>query len=170
MLKELFKRHNYWVKLVQKFGEHEYAEDIVQEMYLKLDRYIKEGIFKQTPPTSYVYLTLRSITGDYHRQKNKVIKVGIEDIDLINECNLDSDYAYNKIVCKLDEISKDWHWFDKMLFKLYRTTGKSIRDISNETSISVGTVFHCLKRCKQSLRDELGEDYEDYINQDYERL
>lgn len=170
MLKELFKRHKYWVKIVQKFGEIEYAEDIVQEMYLKLDRYIKEGIFKESIPTSYVYLTLRSITGDYHRQKNKVVKVSLEDLDLIHESNLEANYAYSKIINKLDDISKNWHWFDKMLFKIYRTTGKSIREINNETNISCGTIFYSLKRCKQSLRDELGEDYEDYINEDYERL
>ena len=38
----VFKRHNEWIKIVNAFGEFNYAEDIVQELYLVLYKYADE--------------------------------------------------------------------------------------------------------------------------------
>ena len=36
------KRHREWVKIVNSFGEYNYAEDIVQECYLTIYKYADE--------------------------------------------------------------------------------------------------------------------------------
>ena len=63
----LVKRHRHWINIVRKFGELTYAEDIVQEAYIKIlykNKEINEA---------YFYYTLRSLTADLSRVK--IIKV-----------------------------------------------------------------------------------------------
>ena len=44
------KEHKYYVDVVKSFGEYNFAEDIVQEMYLRIHKYtspekiVKDGI------------------------------------------------------------------------------------------------------------------------------
>ena len=45
-----------------------------------------------------------------------------------------------------------------------------MRQLSALTKISVTSIFHTIKHCKQRLMDNVGEDYEDYLNGDYERI
>ena len=52
----------------------------------------------------------------------------------------------------------------------YRDTNMSIRKIAAETKISWVSIFNTLKNAKNILKEKLKEDYEDYKNQDYERL
>ena len=45
----VFKRHKEWIKIVNSFGEYDYAEDFVQECYLVLYKYAdEEKIIKKT--------------------------------------------------------------------------------------------------------------------------
>ena len=57
-----------------------------------------------------------------------------------------------------------------MLFNLYKDSGKSMRTITKETGISTSSIFNTLKNCKDIIREEIGEDYEDYLNEDYELI
>ena len=63
-----------------------------------------------------------------------------------------------------------WEWFDKMLFKLYAKSGDSIRDIAERTHISTTSIFHTLKYCKERIKNNVSEDYEDYKNNDFELI
>ena len=41
------RQHNDWIKIVNSFGEYNYAEDIVQEAYIRLIKYaIPHNIIK----------------------------------------------------------------------------------------------------------------------------
>jgi hypothetical protein len=46
----------------------------------------------------------------------------------------------------------------------------SIRKLAKETGISWVSIFNTLKKCKIDLRENFSEDYDDYINGDYERI
>jgi len=37
-LGKVAERHNEWIRIVHSFGEYDYADDIVQEMYLVLNK------------------------------------------------------------------------------------------------------------------------------------
>jgi hypothetical protein len=71
---------------------------------------------------------------------------------------------------KVNSEINNWHWYDKMLFELYKDTGKSMRDIESDTGISLSSIFCTLKNCKESLKENVKEDYEDFINKDYELI
>lgn len=170
------KQHKEWVKIVQSFGEYNYAEDIVQESYLVLNKYaneekvIKDGLVSR----GYIYFTLRSTYYLYLKSKNRIKKVSIDDentyIQIPDSTKMDEQVAFHKLCTMIDEITEEWHWYDKKLFKIYRDTDLSIRKIAKETNISWVSIFNTLKNAKQEIKYKLKEDYEDFKNQDYERI
>ena len=62
----------------------------------------------------------------------------------------------------LYEETETWHLYDKMLFNLYHRSGKSIRYISKETSISVTSIFKNLKVSQEKLNKKFGINYQEY--------
>ena len=164
ILVELSKYHTEWIKMVKSLGGNSYSKDIVQEMYLRIHTkqynvYNDKGEINKF----YIYLTLRSIFGAYFRQKQKVIKVNIEQYKhLIDDTNIDEQKAFYKLSKRVEKETKKWHWFDKRLFDIYMNEGKSIRKIAQGTTISSTSIFNTLKACKSKIRDNLQKDYEDY--------
>jgi RNA polymerase sigma factor (sigma-70 family) len=166
------------VSTVKGFGEDFFAEDIVQESYIKIIKYcredqlIKDGEVRK----AYMYFVLRNMFLDFKKQKNNKNKVSTEVLNYLGE-GISNDLeeiqradALNKIFDKVDTVVKDLHWYDELLFKLYRDTGKSMRTLSKETGISTSSIFTTLKKCKDAIREEVSEDYQDYLNEEYELI
>lgn len=168
------KHHKEYVGIVQSFGEYFYAEDIVQEAYLRMLKYCKpEAIITNgSVNKSYVYFVLRNMYLDFEKHKAKHPKISIEEVgQLTNEdSQLQKHEAYEQILKKINNEIESWHWYDQMLFDLYKKTGKSIREISADTKISVKSIWETLRHCKNRLKENVGEDYEDYKNTDYELI
>lgn len=173
-LNKVAKHHKYFVGVVEGFGEKFYAEDIVQEMYLRLHKYttwdkiVKDGEVNK----GFVWFVLRNIYVDFCKQKSKIDKCDLNEAIYVFDDSADKHetHAKNSIDHKVTEEIKKWHWYDKMLFELYRDSGMSMRELEAETKISLTSIFHTIKHCKQQLREAVGEDYQDYINGDYELL
>lgn len=164
-LSEIAKDHNDWLGLVSTWVD-DYAEDIVQEMYIKIS-----DLDKQEVNRSYVYLTLRSITLNRFYNAKKMQKINLEDChELMQIESSNEKEAYNKVFNKVIEESNKWKFFDRNLFLLYFMTKLSMRDIEKKTGISLSTIHHTIKCCKNRIRTEVGEDWEDYCNEDYELL
>lgn len=166
------KQHKHWIRIVNSFGEYDYAEDIVQEMYIALYKYTTpEKIIKDGKVSNgYIFFTLRSLYYQFYNAKNKITKVNLDNIQLEHFSNMDEQKAYYKFCETLDRYIDSWHWYDKRLFRLYRDTDMSIRKLAKETGISWVSIFNTLKKCKIDLRENFSEDYDDYINGDYERI
>ena len=45
-----------------------------------------------------------------------------------------------------------------------------MRTLSKETGISTSSIFTTLKKCKDAIREEVAEDYQDYLNEEYELI
>jgi len=145
-------------------------------MYLVLHKYASEEkiIEKGVVSRGYCYFTLRSIFLQYCNAKKKIKKVEIDDEEIYtqiaDDSQMDDEIGYNEIATKIDNHIEGWRWYDKTLFRLYRDTDMSIRKIAEETNISWVSIFNTLKKCKEELKEIFKEDYEDYINQDYDRI
>jgi DNA-directed RNA polymerase specialized sigma24 family protein len=149
----IFSRHKHWVSMVKKFGEVNYAEDVVQEAYIKVMKLNKEI------NEAYFYYTLRSLTMDLHSKK--VIKVEItKDIEyLIKED--DSNELAEELAQPYLEFIETWDWYDKKLFMLWVNNRISIRKLSRETNIGFKSVYTTIKKCQKRLiewqKDQLKE-------------
>ena len=165
--------------MAMSFGiDEDYAREIVHEMYIRLDKYVDDPervmYNEDEVNTFYVYVTLRNL---YLSDVSKKKIVYFPDHDLKNklsvsmeEVNYQREEAYDKIVNKIrDEVDK-WYWYDKKLWEIHFDNQRSMRSISNDTKISLSSIFNTLKRCKNTIRDMFREDVEDYNNEDYDRI
>ena len=170
------KKHDEWIKIVNSFGEYNYAEDLVQQMYLALAKYtthdkiIKDGEVRR----GYVFFTLRSLYYQYYNKKKKINKVSLDDQDYLIQIPDETDYeeqeAFHRICVMVDDLSEGWHWYDKKIWRLYSRTDMSIRKLASETKISWVSIFNTLKGLKEEIKEKISEDYEDFKNQDYDKL
>ena len=187
-LKEVCKYHIEWVKIMQSFGAKEFSEDYVQDLYIRLaEKSNKKKAFQNGKLNkSYIFFLLRNIYIDnIRKQRNNNEKSYMkhkhfnsynfkkeENFFLDPGCYEDKEILKkNKYDIILNKILKEiatWHWYDVMLFNIYMNSGKSIRILEKESGISYFSIFHTLKNCKDRLRVAIGEDWEDFINKDYE--
>jgi len=174
-LEHVAKYHNDFVRIVRSYGETEFAEDIVQEMYLRLDKYgDKNKIFMADGKINkaYIFFTLRNIFRNLCIQRSKHKKVDLNELKHIpvEFEYISKDEGRNKFEGKIKKEIETWHWYDQMLFKYYRENNWSMREASKNTGIGTASVFRTIKYCKDRLRKNCAEDYEDFINGDYEKL
>ena len=173
-LEQVAKHHKEWVKTIQKLGEYDYAEDIVQESYIALMKYANaEKLIdnKGDVRKGYMFFTLRSLFYQYYNKKKTINKVSFDECwELFDSSNIEEQNAYNDICVMIDEEIDNWHWYDKKLFKLYRDTDMSMRDIASETNISLISIFHSIKNYKEILKNKFEKDYSDYITNDYNNI
>ena len=102
--------------------------------------------------------------------------------EYINTVNCLSGYTYYKDNIHANEVVKDilgkinqevesWdYWYDKKLFKMYYNTDLSLRKLADETNISVTSIFNSCKNYKEIIRNKFGEDFEDYLNGDFDLI
>jgi DNA-directed RNA polymerase specialized sigma24 family protein len=171
-LAKVAQHHDEWVKVIHTFGEYDYAEDIVQESYIALYKYADADKLLDAQGEvrkGYMYFTLRSLFYQYYNKKKKVNKVNFDDQwELFDDSNIEEHKAYNDICLLIDEEIKNWDWYDRKLFKLYRDSDMSMRDIAKETNISLISIFNSIKNYKIILKEKFEKDYTDYLENDYE--
>ncbi len=140
----IFTKHKHWVKVVERFGEKHYAEDVVQEAYIKvmaLNKEINEA---------YFYYTLRSLTMNLH--KHKVVKTEITpDIEFMF-VELDEPVDINEILSPYLQLINTWQDYDKLLYLSWVRSGFSIRKFSREIDISFMSVYHTINNCKKRIK------------------
>ena len=187
---ELIAKYNSeWVGMVKSFGETNYYNDIVQDVYMKLHYKYDESraIINGEPNRALMYTLLRNTFLIYRKhnndgkQKTKIKKTSIgEGFDILDETNAESE-AYERFLNKLDQEVGNWQEFDSKLFKIYIGTygtqnfkylgeKQSGRKLHRETGISKTTIFKTLRKCKQRIKENLHEDWQDYRNGDYELI
>jgi DNA-directed RNA polymerase specialized sigma24 family protein len=173
-LEQVAKHHKEWVEVIHKLGEYDYAEDIVQESYIALIKYANADKLIDVNGNvrkGYMFFTLRSLYYQFYNKKKKINKVSFDGCwELFDETNVEEHKAYNDICLMIDEEIDNWHWYDKKLFKLYRDTDMSMRDIAKETNISLISIFHSIKNYKEILNTKFMNDYQDYITNDYNTI
>ena len=83
-LELIYKKHKLWIKYLNNMGcPYHLCEDLVQEMYIKIDSYLKKNNnsirYKDDINIYFIFLTLRSLFTDYTRKYNKIKIVEFED-------------------------------------------------------------------------------------------
>ena len=150
-----FKKHQQWIEIVESFGCNEWtAEDIVGEMYIKLDRVIKQGkdITRDGEINYfYVFKVLTSIFLDLKRKEAKYILVELNEYnDPNNEIEVDYLKNYEKIL----ETLQGLYWYDQKVFEIVES-GESISELSRKTNISYYSLYNTYKKVKRILKQTI---------------
>jgi len=161
LIKETAKKHQTWINIVNSFGcPKEISEDIVQEMYIYLIRYEKEGkdIWFEDGEVNYYYIfkQLRGIYVAYIRQNSKITKVSLDEINKQFE-EIDPliyEEQYNTFLNNYLRAVDDIYWYDKKVFELI-AKGKSIASLSRDTNIGYYSLYNTYNKVKNKLKDDL---------------
>lgn len=173
-LDQVAQHHKEWVGIIKSFGERMYAEDLVQETYLMLykwscpEKYLVNGRVNK----GYVWLCLRNSFLLYQREKKKAIKLDLDAIQELstNELNVNFFEAKEKIHTFITQEVNTWNHFDQKLYYLHVEKKIPMRKLARETKISFTTIYESMNACKERLKIAVGENYEDYINEEFERI
>ena len=144
MLDILCKRDSEWRKLaLQICGCPHKADDLVQEMYIKL-RNKKEPV-----NTSFVYHTMKCIYIDSIRKVNPEILT--DDFKRIFK---DDDSYTTEQRYELLDMLKEVSWFEREILLL--THEKSLRQASEETGVFYGVLNYHKHKALSKLKDKYG--------------
>lgn len=154
------ERHKDWVQMATNLGAGHYAEDIVQEMYIKLSQ-IKnpERLIDKKNPNQivgfYVYTIIRSLIVDLQRIQKRTQMVSIESIRALKASDVDMEFEaeFTKKLDAVEQAKDQMNWYDLKLFELYHNEGLSIRKLSKETRISASSIFNTLRNAKSEIHE-----------------
>jgi len=156
-----YDKHKDWINIVKSFGANKnYAEDIVQEMYIQLICDIKKGLdlsYNQDINTYYCYKVLRGIYLNTHKKEAKFLKTYIEDINgeikEVEDLGID-EVEYAKQKDNIDEILKEMYWYDSKVFSLV-ASGKSVASLSRDTKISYYSLYNTYRTALKNIKYKL---------------
>lgn len=152
ILEELSKKHNKWKSIALKITrDHNLANDIVQEMYLKFanKKY-------NTTDDVYVYCTLHSIYRNYIIKEKKTIPLDSIDYKL----GVEYDFGLDEVEQVITDKLKDFNEYYAEL-ALINADGTSLREIERLYGVNYGTLYYQLKKIKERLKldDKVKETY-----------
>ena len=166
ILEFLAKKHIDWIKMVQSFGcDPILAEDIVQEMYIRLHKYIDDPeriMYGEEVNTYFVYITLRNMYNTIKKIQSRVEFVDLQEVEdelIFEDVNYENFESFDDLIEKIWEDVEDWHWYDKKMFQLYHNSPMSIRTIADETKISARSIFNTLKNGRERIQEICEEEY-----------
>jgi hypothetical protein len=191
------KRHNEWLAIVKSFGYSQYPEDIVQDMYIQLTKEIPTRSLedKRVNPkysgftaeeravdsegnvnSTYIWLMLRKCYSNAYKKESKIptTNVGEGFEFIVDSKDTDREIGFDNYRTKLEKEIDSWHHYDSMLFMTYlegkEDKSTSLRKLAKDTKIPLSSIVNTLTNCKERLRENVGEDYLDYINGNYELI
>lgn len=156
-IEDIFKKHDDWVDIVCTFGcNKETAEDLVQEMYIKIQVKINNGLdisFGEGDINHiYVFKTLRTLFLDLKRKEKNIY---FESDELLND--VESDFSINNFDLVYDQVKKElnnMYWYDRKIFDLI-DNGKSIAELSRDTNISYYSLYNTYRKVIEKLKEKL---------------
>lgn len=154
--------------MARSFGaDQELAQDIVQEMYIRLYRYVDDAekiMYNETEVnTFFVYVTLRNMYTTLMKAKARFEFVDVSTIEdelIFEEANVEAELEMLTLYEEIWDTADDWHWYDKKIFHLYHNTDMSIRTLADETKISARSIFNTLKNARERIQTDCQETYQ----------
>lgn len=158
-LEKIAEKHDDWHRIVLSFGcKESIAEDIVQEMYIRIHTYITKGVdisYGDDINHIFIYRTLRSLYIDLHRKEKNIIKTNIDNLaEYIDE----NESLRKGDVCnamqQMDSLLDKTFWYDRTVFEII-SSGTSIAELSRKTNITYYSLYFTHKRVKQLIKDNI---------------
>lgn len=150
-LEKIFEKNTQWIDIVKSFGcNRDTSQDIVQEMYYKVQKRLEKGTDIQYSEDDinyyYVFKVLRSLFLDLKRKESKVQIVELGEIE---NCELDINYedAYEAVTEEINTL----FWYDRKVYEII-DGGKSISELSRQTNISYYSLYNTYKKVKNKLK------------------
>ena len=147
------KKHKDWIKIVISFGcDKEIAEDIVQEMYIKIQLKLDKGLdimYGKEINYYYIFKTLKSLFYDLKRKGKNITIVNIEDN--INDFNTQMDINYDSEYEKITDSLSEMYWYNRKVFEIING-GEKIAELSRKSGIPYYSLYNTYNKVKSKLK------------------
>jgi RNA polymerase sigma factor (sigma-70 family) len=161
-LEKVFSKNKDWVRICMSFGcNKSTAEDLTQEMYLKLATMLKDNkgldIYYDESQINhfYIYRILRSLFIDLCRKEKKITKVNIEYLErFVEEQEATNDKDILGKMQQLNNLLDKVYWYDKKVFDLV-SDGMSIAELSKKSGISYYSLYNTYKNVKTLIKQNI---------------
>ena len=152
------KKHDTWVEIVQTFGcTKRIAEDITQEMYIKIHFLLEKGnadvMYNDEINYYYIFKTLKTLYIDLIRKGKNIQVISIDDyIQEYGDTNyVYKDVNYTETYSKVTDELKKMHWYDRRVFEIING-GEKIAEFSRKSNIGYYALYFTYKKVKKKLK------------------
>lgn len=178
-LVQIFDKHQTWLDIVQSFGcNKETAEDLVQEMYIRVDQHIKNGkdlMYEDEVNYYFIYIILLNLFRDLKRKEKEVKLISldllpeladedsyeVDDEVLFEKCRAIEEWLNDdRYIELLQEGSKIENYSsDKMnafylrnIFEEVFVKGKKVTQFSRDTNITYWSLRNTIKIIREQIK------------------
>jgi DNA-directed RNA polymerase specialized sigma24 family protein len=156
------EKNEIWIDIVQSFGcTKETAEDIVQEMYIKIQKTLSKGLATNIMYNGeeinyyYIFKCLNSIFIDLKRKEKNKNVILIEDAGKLNIIyQLDIEVDFKQEYDKIQKELKKMYWYDRKVFEIINS-GESIAELSRKSKIPYYSLYNTYHKVKTRLKKML---------------
>ena len=152
------KEHKKWLRIAKSFGLEETAEDLVQDMYLKIydwkGKYDKTLMFNENEVNHYfVFLVLRNLFLDLCRaNKKKAAKLNFIKAD---KSTRQINIEYQEQLALLKKEIDSWHLYDRKIYELLYQEGYSMLELSKQTGIDYYSIYRTKNKIEKLLNQKI---------------
>ena len=172
-LAKLDKHRKEWGKYLSTMGAN-HTEDLIQDMYLRVDRYkLEDKVIKDdgTVNKTYIWYVLRTVwLAKYHYDK-KFSPVDIDKVTMYVESegfDPNKEEAFSNLIVATQEAIKD---SSVDMFKRYMDMDvKSMRQMAKNENTGVMDVFYGVKEGKTGVTRKVGWMYDAWKDGNYEAI
>lgn len=157
-LRELYDR--YWNELFQtayrKIQSREVAEELVQDLFINL--WERREALDVKHPQGYLHTAIRYAVIDYIRlnaRQSDFVEFQ-EAFSSLNYNALEEELSYNDLVYRVEDELRKMPEKTQEVFRLSRFEGQSIREISDQLSLTPKAIEYHLSKALKILRAHLG--------------
>jgi len=157
ILEKAYKKHKIWVNICKSFGlDRHTAEDLVQEMYIKIHYVTEKGtdISYGDDDINYYYIfkTLYTMFLQLKKKKNRITFVSEEILKNIEDAEV---VEFQKVEKRFNEEFAKLHWYDQKVFEIV-ASGTKISELSRKTTITYISLYNTYRNVKKLLKKNIG--------------
>lgn len=151
ILSRLSENHEQWISIAVHICRDSYlAQDLVQDMYLKLSKYARGKEINEW----YVYVTIKNLFYDHVKEAGKFSQI---DERILAQPDTESDQAQENLLNCLEKQLEELHWYNRQLILLKQN--KSPRVIQKECGINYQHIYRTTQKTEEELRGKLSRDF-----------
>ena len=157
ILERAYKKHNIWVNICKSFGlDKPTAEDLVQEMYIKIHYLTEKGtdISYGDNDVNYYYI-FKTLYTMFLQLKKKRNKVSFISDDILRSIEDSESVEFDKVEKKFNEEFAKLHWYDQKVFEII-ASGTKISELSRKTTITYISLYNTYRNVKKLLKKKIG--------------
>lgn len=164
LINDITDLHKQWIRIAIHCGANPVlAKDIVQEFYLKLlsiqeaEGNLNRISYKGEINKMYAFSMINNAVMSHFRKRKN-----LSFIPEMHESELGStldEKRWEYLMSKIESVIGGLNWYDRELFNLYITSGKSMRTLAKETQINLHNINRTIQKVKTIIRDECNVDF-----------